>query len=469
MNDQLQMFREATLLDSPNATSSPASVLGPTLSGKPDGKTHGQSGPEAAPAPVSALQAKGEGLQTLVTSGLNGYASSESAALESSLVSRLMERLDTDGSTLFQEIWKRKATPLRRRYWAHTARGLRTSGSDCTSVPTPCANQANGEPEAFLDRKRKAVENGSQMGIFLSDLNMVSKLASVPTPQARLNGGGDYTDPEKAIQRKSQGHQINLSDTATLSAVPTPQTHDDKLRGNTEADGHYSAHDLSNASILAAVPSPCTPNGGRSCSTDKMDATGRTLDGRKHTASLEHAVKFSTVATPRTEDSQCAGAHRGTADTLHSQANLSAVSTPRRNENDQGNQDAIAEAGSSWLGQGRGATLSTEAKLASISTPSVRDRKDTSGMSESGVDLDGSTRSRLDQLPRQAQLADSGQTAIGGTGEMANTGQLDPAYSRWLQGLPPEWCDCAVTAIASQSPSPKRSSKRTSKAKANDR
>ena len=35
-------------------------------------------------------------------------------------------------------------------------------------------------------------------------------------------------------------------------------------------------------------------------------------------------------------------------------------------------------------------------------------------------------RSRLDQLPRQAQLADSGLTATGGTGATRSTGQLGP-------------------------------------------
>jgi hypothetical protein len=46
---------------------------------------------------------------------------------------------------------------------------------------------ANGEPEAFLQRKRNAVANGSKMGICLSDLNMVLK-ASWPTPDASEAG-----------------------------------------------------------------------------------------------------------------------------------------------------------------------------------------------------------------------------------------------------------------------------------------
>jgi hypothetical protein len=82
---------------------------------------------------------------------------------------------------------------------------------------------------------------------------------------------------------------------------------------------------------------------------------------------LNDEVKLASMATPRSEDSQCAGAHRGSPDTLHS----------------------------------------------------------------------------------QAQLADSGQTATGGTEKTANIGQLNPAYSRWLMGLPPVFCDCARTAMES--------------------
>src|SRR4051812_5719857 len=45
------------------------------------------------------------------------------------------------------------------------------------------------------------------------------------------------------------------------------------------------------------------------------------------------------------------------------------------------------------------------AQLASWSTPSARDWKDSPGMATTGTNPDGSMRSRLDQLPRQAQLA----------------------------------------------------------------
>ena len=90
---------------------------------------------------------------------------------------------------------------------------------------------------------------------------------------------------------------------------------------------------------------------------------------------------------------------------------------------------------------------------------SARDWKDTPGMSitrEEG-------RSRLDQLPRQAQLAASGETLKLSTVEMASCGQLNPAHSRWLMGLPPVWDDCAVTAMQSLVKSRRNSSARTSR------
>ena len=49
---------------------------------------------------------------------------------------------------------------------------------------------------------------------------------------------------------------------------------------------------------VAGWATPNVPNGGRSMDPAKMDATGRTLDGRKHTSSLEHAVRFAPALTP---------------------------------------------------------------------------------------------------------------------------------------------------------------------------
>lgn len=47
------------------------------------------------------------------------------------------------------------------------------------------------------------------------------------------------------------------------------------------------------------------------------------------------------------------------------------------------------------------------------------------------------------------RITASGQVLTGSDAAMENSGQLDPAHSRWLMGFPPEWDACAVTAMPS--------------------
>ena len=93
-------------------------------------------------------------------------------------------------------------------------------------------------------------------------------------------------------------------------------------------------------------------------------------------------------------------------------------------------------------------------------TPSARDWKDTPGMSTTGIDPDGSSRQRIDQLPRQAAQMDFGAIATGSHSAMGKSARLNPALSRWLMGIPPSWDDCAPTATPSTRSKPKNSSER---------
>jgi hypothetical protein len=104
------------------------------------------------------------------------------------------------------------------------------------------------------------------------------------------------------------------------------------------------------------------------------------------------------------------------------------------------------------------ALLGRVAWLASWGTPTKQDaRHGTLSPSQQNRDPNN--------LLNQAYLAlsmGSGESPNGSGAAMKNGGRLNPALSRWLQGLPPVFCDCAVTAMQSMPKSRRRSSAPTS-------
>ena len=249
---QFSMFDPETSLGLLKPISSLALVDGASPCASPDGTTTDPSGQVPAPvSPSRRLAPKLAGMMT-ATFGRRGFSSSASAALASSLVSKLKQRLPMDGSTVFAMTWKEKVTPSGR----------------CVSLLRASA--------------RYTSDNGSGLPL---------KSWTAPRPSAGKTGG-TYTENMTGV---------SLTMDAQLAAWPTPRVSDDNMsRMGEEAslremERPNSGQSLALSAVLSAWPTPNTPSGGRSVSVEAMDATGRTLDGKKHTASLEHAVKFAPL------------------------------------------------------------------------------------------------------------------------------------------------------------------------------
>ena len=100
----------------------------------------------------------------------------------------------------------------------------------------------------------------------------------------------------------------------------------------------------------------------------------------------------------------------------------------------------------------------TQALVSGWPTPKVTD---TNGPGNSENRQGGMALHTAAQLTGPARLTVSGELLTGSDAGMSAGGQLCPAHSRWLMGLPPEWDDCAGMAMQLFSLRRKRSSKRS--------
>ena len=213
-----------------DAISSAGSVDGNTPCNSPDGPQSVPSGQEAARASRSAKRATRKRKPTSGISGQSLLALSPSAALQSSLESKLQAALDVNGSPEYAMTWRRWAMKSGPLICALRASERLTGDSAFIGWPTPLAQHANGTPERFLERKQESVEHGHSMGIALTDLNMVAQftLRAWQTPKAH---DGEWSTPRTSGRPIERSTHLQTQAAAVLKGWATPRARDHKNNG----------------------------------------------------------------------------------------------------------------------------------------------------------------------------------------------------------------------------------------------
>lgn len=229
------MYDQATYADTRNAISSQESASGLMRFENQDGTIADLFGLVPVRANLSARQAKDLGLMTSGTCGRPSSTSSKSAALQSSLVSRLQAKTRMLGSTLYTLTWKPWVTPSGRSRFRLRASVRRTSETDSTGWVTPAARDWKDTPGMVAQRDGKDRVDQLPRQAYLAGwptvtvadasrgakdarpwdtgrpLNQIVALAGWPTPSASDGNGGKGFRPGVSMTGKMpDGSKITM-------------------------------------------------------------------------------------------------------------------------------------------------------------------------------------------------------------------------------------------------------------------
>lgn len=252
----------------------------------------------------------------------------------------------------------------------------------------------NGSPEYALTWKHWAMPSGQPICALRASGRRTSDsgFTGWPSPM-ESDEKWRYSNDAMAVRRLASGKQMSCEAVAHLAGWRSPDTserggaYEDPEKVLTRMEAGHQVN-LEDQAVLAGWPTATAKD-----AANAANATATRQPGSQHHAgtTLVDAARLAGWSTPRAEDSESTGAHRGAPDTLTSQSRLTG-----------------------WA------------------TPTTRDHKDGA--------------STLENTPTNALLGRQCQLSPAPT---EKRGALNPAFSRWLQGYPKEWCEAAIRASRS--------------------